>query len=125
MAFSVPIWVRSSLIMRVMVVTQTRAAISAKKMGKALATAVIMVMSFSKVTRPALDVRSRVKTSSFSRSSVSFTASAYSVSASSSFARPSASSCSASALPSLYSVQPWSTCFWASSSCFFASSSCF
>ena len=50
MAFRVPIWVRSSLIIRVMVVTQTSAAMSTKNTGKAPATAVTMLVSFSKVT---------------------------------------------------------------------------
>ena len=50
----VPIWVRSSSTMRVMVVEQTRAAIKKKKMGKMVDSRCTMVESLSKVTYPLL-----------------------------------------------------------------------
>ena len=50
MALSVPIWVRSSFTMRVMVVTQTSAATSTKNTGNTTAMPSTMALSFSKVT---------------------------------------------------------------------------
>ena len=50
MALSVPIWVRSSVTMRVMVVMQTNAATRTKKIGNTTAMPSMIALSFSKVT---------------------------------------------------------------------------
>ena len=68
---SVPIWVRSSFIMRVMVVVQTSAAMSAKNTGNASPTALMIVTSFSKVAQPEFSSRVRTYRLSFSCSSAS------------------------------------------------------
>ena len=56
-AFKTPIWVRSSLTIRVMVVMHTRMAIIIKNTGKRLATPEIMAVSFSKLTKPVFSRR--------------------------------------------------------------------
>ena len=105
-ALRVPIWVRSSSTIRVMVVRQTSAATRTKKTGKTAAIASTLSASSEMVLTPGKLDRSRTYHSGCSRSESSCRASAIWASASAMSASASAFSVSYSERPSSYSASP-------------------